>query len=112
MLGDIPRLAAASAAQAPIQIRSPTRTPRHTRFPFLAATSRSHVAPASPNDTASSHAAACQIADSNNRYWAEQGYDAEARVVEVKVFDGRANADEFGVVSNLRNGIPSRRLPT
>ena len=81
------------------------------RFPFLAQAARPHGAPP-PGDTASSYEAACQIADSINRYWAELGYDAEARVIEVKVFDGRANADEFGVVSNLRNGIPSRRLLT
>jgi len=56
------------------------------------------------------HAAAVQLAQSINRYWAELGYDAEARVIEIRLLDGRGNADEFGVVSNLRNGVPSRRL--
>ena len=56
------------------------------------------------------HAGAVQLAESINRYWAELGYDAEAHVVEMRVLDGRGNADEFGVVSNLRNGIPTHRL--
>jgi hypothetical protein len=62
-------------------------------------------------DRGMAHATATQLAQSINRYWAELGYDAEARVVEIRLLDGRGNADEFGVVSNLRNGVPSRRLP-
>jgi hypothetical protein len=50
------------------------------------------------------------MAESINRYWSDLGYAAEARVVEIRIIDGRGNADEFTVVSNLRDGIPARRL--
>jgi YD repeat-containing protein len=62
-------------------------------------------------DRGMAHAAALQLAESINRYWAELGYDAQARVVEIRLLDGRGNADEFGVISNLRNGVPALRLP-
>lgn len=81
------------------------------QFPFVVQSSRSPAHAESVGDRGMAHAAAVQLADSINRYWAEQGYNAEARVVEIRLLDGRGNADEFGVVSNLRNGIPSRRLP-
>jgi hypothetical protein len=69
-----------------------------------------HAGNAAADDRGMTHAGAVQLAESINRYWAELGYDAEAHVVEMRVLDGRGNADEFGVVSNLRNGIPTQRL--
>ena len=82
-----------------------------TQFPFVVQSSRSPAHAGAMDDRGMAHAAAVQLAQSINRYWAELGYDAEARVIEIRLLDGRGNADEFGVVSNLRNGVPSRRLP-
>jgi hypothetical protein len=82
-----------------------------SQFPFVVQSPRSPANAASMADRGMAHAAAVHLAESINRYWAELGYDAQARVVEIRILDGRGNADEFGVVSNLRNGIPSRRLP-
>jgi hypothetical protein len=68
----------------------------------------------SPNDDergreiTASRAAADKIADSINRYWAERGYDAQARAVETRLIDRHGSTEEFTVVSNLRNGVPSR----
>jgi hypothetical protein len=81
------------------------------QFPFMVQPNRSPAQAGATEDRGMAHATATQLAQSINRYWAELGYDAEARVVEVRLLDGRGNADEFGVVSNLRNGVPSRRLP-
>jgi hypothetical protein len=80
------------------------------QFPFVVQSPRSLSNAAATPDRGMAHAAATQLAESINRYWAELGYDAEARVVEMRIVDGRGNADEFGVVSNLRNGVPARRL--
>jgi hypothetical protein len=80
------------------------------QFPFVVQSARSPAPAAAAADRGMAHAAAVQLAQSINRYWAELGYDAEARVVEIRLLDGRGNADEFGVISNLRNGIPARRL--
>ena len=77
-----------------------------SQFPFVVQSPRSTVTAGE----GSSRAVATQLADSINRYWAGLGYDAEARVVEIRILDGRSAADEFGVVSNLRNGVPARRL--
>ena len=53
------------------------------QFPFVVQSPRSPVNAAAVADRGMARAAAVQLADSINRYWAEQGYDAEARVVEV-----------------------------
>jgi len=81
------------------------------RFPFIVPPRLPRTSSAFASEDASSRAAASQLAESINRYWADLGYDAEARVVEMRILDGRGSADEFGVVSNLRNGVPARRLP-
>jgi hypothetical protein len=60
-------------------------------------------------DIKTSRAAAEKIAESINRYWAERGYDAQARAIETRLIDRHGgSAEDFTVVSNLRNGVPSR----
>ena len=70
------------------------------RFPFIVPPRLPRTSSAFASEDASSRAAASQLAESINRYWADLGYDAEARVVEMRILDGRGSADEFGVVSN------------
>ena len=48
-----------------------------------------------------------RAADALNKYWAERGYDAQARVV-LEGTDGRQKI--YAVKSNLRNGIPTKRM--
>jgi hypothetical protein len=79
-------------------------------FPFVVQPRRPPAESLSAGDAGSSRDVAVQLADSINRYWADLGYDAQARAVEMRVLDGRGSSDEFGVVSNLRNGVPARRL--
>jgi hypothetical protein len=66
---------------------------------------------ATPVGQASSRAAAVQLAESINRYWALRGYDAEARAIALRLLSDYVESDDYGVVSNLRNGLPARRLP-
>ena len=77
-------------------------------FPFVA--KKRHRAP-SASENPLSREMAVEFADQVNRYWALLGYDAAARVVEIRLLGPHGTAENFTVVSNLRNGIPARRLP-
>jgi hypothetical protein len=82
------------------------------RFPFTVSPRPPRSSAALTAQVGSSREAASQLAESINRYWADLGYDAEAHIVEIQIPDGKGGADEFVVVSNLRNGVPARRLPS
>ena len=81
------------------------------QFPFVVQSSRSPAHAESVGDRGMAHAAAVQLADSINRYWAEQGYNAEARVVEIRLLDGRGNADEFEPAQRHSVPPPARNEP-
>lgn len=79
-------------------------------FPFVVLKRPAGALSASAKEYSLSRESAVELADKVNRYWSDLGYDAEARVVEVRLLGAHGNAENFTVVSNLRNGIPARRL--